>query len=117
MDGFRKFVLGGGLVPTAVAFVMGTAFATVVNALVKIIMELIAKAGGADIGPTGWRPGGISVGDFITAFITFLIIAAVVYFAIVKPYTAAKERFFPDPDPGETEVDLLKQIRDSLSVR
>lgn len=41
--------------------------------------------------------------------------AAVVYFMIVKPYTHAKERYFPEPEPGETEIDILKQIRDRLS--
>ena len=35
----------------------------------------------------------------------------------VLPYTKAKERYFPAPDPGETEIDILKQIRDSIAVR
>lgn len=116
MDGFKKFLLGGGLVPTAVAFIMGTAFATVVTAFVTIVMDLIGKLGGAD-SFSSYEPGGIHVGAFITAVITFVIIGTVVYFAVVKPYTAAKDRFFPDPEPGETEVDILKQIRDSLSTR
>lgn len=116
MDGFKKFLLGGGLVPVAVAFVMGTAFATVVAAFVNIIMDLIAKAGGAQLGPNGWAPDGVRVGAFITALVAFVIIGAVVYFLVVLPYTHAKERYFPDPEPGATTEDLLTEIRDLLAA-
>ena len=116
MDGFKKFLLQGDLIKLAVAFIMGGAFATVVTATVDVIMDLIGKLGGTpDF--SNYEPQGISVGAWLTAVIAFLIMAAVVYFMIVKPYTAAKERYFPDPDPGETEIDILKQIRDSIAVR
>lgn len=116
MDGFKKFLLQGDLIKLAVAFIMGGAFATVVTATVNVIMDLIGKLGGTpDF--SNYEPQGISVGAWLTAVIAFLIMAAVVYFMIVKPYTHAKERFFPDPDPGETEIDILKQIRDSIAVR
>jgi len=116
MDGFKKFLLQGDLIKLAVAFIMGGAFATVVTATVDIIMDLLGKIGGPpDF--SNYEPGGISLGAWLTAVIAFLIMASVVYFLIVKPYTHAKERFFPDPDPGETEIDILKQIRDSLSAR
>lgn len=116
MTGFRKFLLGGGLVPTAVAFVMGTAFAAVVTAFVTIIMDLIGKTGGLKNGFGNWVPGGIHVGAFIIAFISFVIVGAVVYFLIVVPYTHAKDRFFPDPEPGATAEDLLAEIRDLLAA-
>ncbi|MER6970046.1 MscL family protein [Nocardioides sp. NPDC000445] len=116
MDGFKKFLLQGDLIKLAVAFIMGGAFATVVTATVDVIMDLIGKLGGTpDF--SNYEPQGISVGAWLTAVIAFLIMAAVVYFMIVKPYTHAKERFFPDPEPGETEIDILKQIRDSIAVR
>ncbi|MFJ2754805.1 MscL family protein [Nocardioides sp. NPDC087217] len=116
MDGFKKFLLQGDLIKLAVAFIMGGAFATVVTATVTVIMDLIGKLGGTpDF--SGWKPGGVHLGDWFTAVVAFVIMAAVVYFMIVKPYTAAKERYFPDPDPGETEIDILKQIRDSIAVR
>ncbi|MBG6098685.1 MscL family protein [Nocardioides luteus] len=116
MDGFKKFLLQGDLIKLAVAFIMGGAFATVVTATVDIIMDLLGKLGGTpDF--SNYEPQGISLGAWLTAVIAFLIMASVVYFLIVKPYTHAKERFFPDPDPGETEIDILKQIRDSLSAR
>ena len=116
MAGFKKFLLQGDLIKLAVAFIMGGAFATLVTATVTVIMDLIGKLGGTpDF--SGWKPGGVHLGDWFTAVIAFVIMAAVVYFMIVKPYTAAKERYFPDPDPGETEIDILKQIRDSIAVR
>ena len=54
----------------------------------------------------------------VAAVVAFVILAAVVYFAVVMPYTRAKERFFPADTPGEAEeLAVLKQIRDSLQSR
>lgn len=117
MTGFKNFLLRGNLVELAVAFIMGTAFATVVKALVDVIMGLIGKAGGhPDF--TTYKPGGLPIGAFLTALVAFIILAAVVYFVVVVPYTKAKERFFPADTPGEAEeLAVLKQIRDSLQSR
>ena len=51
--------------------------------------------------------------------ISFVILAAVVYFFVVMPYTKAKERFFPTPEPEGTPEDiaLLTEIRDALQAR
>jgi large conductance mechanosensitive channel len=115
MTGFKNFVLRGSLVELAVAFIMATAFAAVVTAFVAIILDLIGKVGGT-ANFSGYAPGGVHVGAFITAVIAFLILAAVVYFLVVQPYTAAKERYFPSPEPGTPEdVKLLQEIRDLLA--
>lgn len=115
MTGFRNFILRGNLVELAVAFIMATAFAAVVTAFTAIILDLIGKAGGTpDF--SNYTPGGVHVGVFITAVITFLIIAAVVYFLVVTPYTKAKERFFPaEPEGTPADVALLTEIRDLLA--
>ncbi|BBH16893.1 hypothetical protein Back2_11800 [Nocardioides baekrokdamisoli] len=115
MSGFRKFLLQGDLVSVAVAFVIGGAFATVVKAFVAIIMDLIGKAGGTP-NFSSYAPHGVHVGDFITALVAFVILAAVVYYAVVVPYTKAKDKFFPTPASveGETVESLLGEIRDSL---
>jgi large conductance mechanosensitive channel len=118
MSGFKNFLLRGNLIELAVAFIMGTAFATVVTATVTLIMDLIGKLGDQpDF--SGWRPGGVSFGAWLTALIAFLILAAVVYFLIVVPYTKAKERYFPATDePGTPEdVALLTEIRDLLATQ
>lgn len=117
MTGFKNFILRGNLVELAVAFVMGLAFAAVVNATVDLIMGLIGKVGGQpDF--KGWQPGELPVGAWLTAVIAFLIMAAVVYFLIVKPYTIAKDKFFPAEEAGTpADVALLEEIRDLLATR
>ncbi|WGL51883.1 MscL family protein [Nocardioides sp. BP30] len=118
MSGFKKFLLQGDLVALAVAFIIGGAFATVVKSLVAVIMDLIGKAGGTP-NFSSYTPHGVHVGAFITALISFVILAAVVYFFIVVPYTRAKERFFPTPPAAEgaTTESLLAEIRDLLAAR
>jgi large conductance mechanosensitive channel len=77
-------------------------------------MDLIGKAGGTP-NFSKYTPGGVHVGAFLTALISFAVIAAVVYFLVVKPFTAAKERWFPSPEPGTPEdVKILQEIRDLL---
>jgi large conductance mechanosensitive channel len=119
MKGFKDFVMRGNLVELAVAFILAAAFGAVVTAFVKIIMDLIGKAGGTpDF--SNYKPGGVSVGGFLTALIAFLIIAAVVYFLVVKPYEAAKARLHPSTPTDEApdaDVALLTEIRDLLAAR
>ncbi|TWP38628.1 MscL family protein [Leekyejoonella antrihumi] len=113
MKGFKNFIMEGNLVELAVAFVMAAAFGTVVKAFVQIILDLIGKAGGTP-NFSGYLPGGVHVGAFITAVVAFIILAAVVYFFVVKPYEAAKAHFSKEEDAEATEVDLLTEIRDAL---
>ena len=120
MKGFKDFIMRGNLVEIAVAFIIGAAFGAVVTAFTKVIIELLAKAGGAP-NFDAWHPGGlVSVGPFLTALVAFLILAFVVYFFIVKPYEAAKKRFSrsaeTDAAPDEDTV-LLREIRDALVQR
>jgi large conductance mechanosensitive channel len=117
MTGFKNFILRGNLVEIAVAFVMALAFAAVVNALVAVIMGIIGKAGGhPDF--SSYTPGGLLIGVFITTLISFLVVAAVVYYLIVVPYTKAKERYFPDEASGTpADVALLQEIRDLLAAQ
>ncbi|MFI6518403.1 large conductance mechanosensitive channel protein MscL [Spirillospora sp. NPDC050679] len=89
MEGFKKFLLRGNLIELAVAVVIGAAFTSVVNALVRaFIGPLIALVGGQpnfdDLAFTvnGTR---FPYGVFLTALISFLITAAVVYFLVVAP--------------------------------
>lgn len=115
MTGFKNFILRGNLVELAVALIMALAFTAVVTATVDLIMSLIGKIGGQpDF--SGWRPGDLPVGAWLTALVAFVILAAVVYFLIVKPYTVAKERYFPSQEEGTpTDVALLQEIRDLLA--
>ena len=118
MKGFKDFVMRGNLVELAVAFIIAGAFAKVVEGFVHVLMSLIGTAGGTpDF--NGWKPGDIPLGAFITVLISFLFLAAIVYFFVVKPYEAAKARYArveEDAAPDENIV-LLREIRDALAGR
>jgi large conductance mechanosensitive channel len=101
MNGFKNFILRGNLVELAVALVMALAFTAVVKATVDLIMGLIGKIGGQpDF--TGWHPGGLPFGAWVTAVISFVVIAAVVYFLVVKPVQRLMDRFKTEPDIPST---------------
>ena len=113
MSGFKNFLLRGNLVDLAVAVIVGTAFAAVVAAftawLTGVLPGLKTTFKGTELGDFGY---------FLNALIAFVLMAAVVYFLVVLPYTKAKERFFPSPPPGTPEdIELLRQIRDLLQGR
>lgn len=118
MTGFRNFVLRGNLVEIAVGLITAVAFAKVVSTFTTVLLEIIAKIIGKQPNFDTWAPGGVHLGVFLTAVIAFLILAAVVYFAVVVPYTKAKERFFPSEAEGTpADIALLEEIRDLLATR
>ena len=113
MNGFKNFLFRGNLVDLAVAVIIGTSFGAVVTAFTA---WLTGKLGGAQSVFHGAKLG--SFAFFVNAVISFVILAAVVYFLVVLPYTKAKERYFPSPAPGTPEdIVLLKEIRDILANR
>jgi large conductance mechanosensitive channel len=89
MSGFRKFLMRGNLVDLAVAVVIGLAFAAIVTALVAdLITPLIAAIGGKpDFSKLTFtvNHSKFLYGSFINALVSFLIIAAVIYFVVVLP--------------------------------
>jgi large conductance mechanosensitive channel len=110
MDGFKNFLFRGNLVDLAVAVIIGTAFGAVVTTFTA---WLTAKL--PDSTKEVFENTPNSFGAFLNATISFVILAAVVYFLVVTPYVKAKERFFPSPAPGTPEdITLLRQIRDTL---
>ncbi len=111
MDGFKNFLFRGNLVDLAVAVIIGTAFAAVVKAFTAWLTSLMPDAADDVFSDATY------FGAFLNTVVTFVIIAAVVYFFVVTPYIKAKERFFPSPAPGTPEdIELLRQIRDSLAT-
>lgn len=116
MKGFKDFLMQGNLIELAVAFIMGSAFAAVVTAFTAVIMDIIGKFGGVpDFSKVSI--GGISIGAFLTALLSFILIAAVVYFFVVKPYNAYKARTQGTPEEVPTSEDLLTDIRDLLRTQ
>ena len=98
---FRAFILRGNLVDLATAVVIGAAFTAVINAVVKdLITPLIAAIGGKhDFSALAFTINGsrFAYGDFVNALITFLIVAAVVFFLVIKPVNTLLARFRPEP--------------------
>jgi large conductance mechanosensitive channel len=96
LKGFRDFILRGNVVDLAVAFVMGAAFNSVVNSLVKdLITPIIAIFGGAsEFSATYFviRGSKFMIGDFIDSLVSFLITAAVIYFLMVLPMNKISAR-------------------------
>jgi large conductance mechanosensitive channel len=104
---FRQFLLRGSLVDLAIAVVIGAAFGAVVTALVKdLITPLIAAIGGQpDFGGLDFtiNKSRFAYGDFLNTVISFVIIAAVVFFLVVKPVNALLDRLQTAP-PVEEET-------------
>jgi large conductance mechanosensitive channel len=121
---FRAFLLRGNLVELAVAFVIGLAFAAVVNALVKDLVTPIIAAitGSHDFSALTFtiHNSRFLYGDFINSVVAFVSIAAAVFFFVVKPVNyfmdRAKKGDEPPPEPTP-DVQLLTEIRDLLQAK
>ena len=113
MTCFKNFLLLGNHVELAVAEIVGVAFNDVVTTFTNWLTGLMPS--GADKIFDNHKN---SFGAFLNATVSFLILATVVYFFVVLPYTKAKERFFPKEEAGKpADVALLEEIRDLLAAR
>jgi large conductance mechanosensitive channel len=101
MSGFRSFLLRGNLVDLAIGIVIGIAFGTVITALVKdLITPLIAALfGKPDFSALYFtvNHSKFLYGDLFNALLAFVIVAAVLYFAVVLPYSRFQSRFEKTP--------------------
>jgi large conductance mechanosensitive channel len=125
IKGFKDFLLRGNVVDLAVAVVIGTAFATVINAFATdFIGGIIGVVGGTpNFNNAGFDANGsrVIIGSTITALIYFVIVAAAVYFFVVVPVNKLMERR-KRGEEGEVEaptedIVLLQEIRDLLRAR
>ena len=107
LNGFKKFILRGNVVDLAVGIVIGAAFSNVVQALVKdLITPFIGLFGGGSHFSSWTVTVGASrfaLGDFLNALLSFLLIAAVVYFLIVLPVNKLMDRYRLEPKPAPTK--------------
>lgn len=112
MNGFKAFVLRGNLVEIAVGLIMALAFADVVTTFTNWLTSLLPESASEVFSNEA-----NSFGAFLNAVISFLLMAAVVYFFVIVPYTKAKERFFPSESGGPSDVEILMDIRELLTNR
>jgi len=134
LKGFRDFIMRGNVIDLAVAVVIGAAFTAVVTAIVTgIINPLISAVFNAKsldhalqvpIPTVGGKESTLMFGAVIGAIISFLAVAAVVYFVMVLPMNHFKDRLDarkkagqPDEPPAPTDVELLAEIRDLLRAQ
>jgi large conductance mechanosensitive channel len=130
LKGFKDFIMRGNVVDLAVAVVIGAAFGAIITALVAdLITPLIAAIGGQpDFSNLTFKINGSKFlyGDFINKLISFLIIAAAIYFLVVLPLNKLAERRrarlasgepVEEPEAKSEDVVLLEQIRDLLQAQ
>ncbi|MCU1471873.1 MAG: large-conductance mechanosensitive channel, MscL family [Glaciihabitans sp.] len=135
IKGFKEFILRGNVIDLAVAVVIGAAFSAIVNVIVTSIFNplmgvlfnatTLAKALPVTIPAiAGGTTATIYFGALIAAVINFLLVAVVVYFALVVPINFIKKRAFQKKEAGQdavaadtppTELELLADIRDLLA--
>ncbi len=103
---FKEFLLRGNLVDMAVGIVIGVAFGAVVTALVAdLVTPLIAAIGGQqDFASLTFSINGsrFLYGSFFNALISFVVIAAVVFFLVVRPVNALMQRYRTEQPVDET---------------
>ena len=126
---FRDFVFRGNIIELAVAVVIAAAFGTVVTSLVNdIITPLVGIVGLPDFSTwsitlgSGDPPAEIRYGAFIQAVLSFLVVAAIIFFVVIKPMNAIRDRALRRGEAeaapaGPSELDLLTDIRDELRRR
>ncbi|GAC1597230.1 MAG: hypothetical protein NVS3B21_21610 [Acidimicrobiales bacterium] len=124
---FKEFVLRGNVVDLAVGVVMALAFKTVIDALIRdLITPIVGIPGKKDFNALFFTINGsvFRYGDFLNTVISFLVIAFVIFFAVVKPVGALMERRKrkmaagdEEPDELSSEAQLLSEIRDLLRAQ
>lgn len=134
MKGFKEFILRGNVIDLAVAVVIGAAFTGIVNAIVGSVLnpaigalfdaESLAEAFPVAIPTTSGGTATIYFGAVLGALIQFILVAVVVYFALITPINYLKRVSFKkkqdEPakdDAPPTELELLAEIRDLLAKR
>ncbi len=114
---FKDFAMKSNVVDLAIAVIIGGAFGKIVNSLIEdIITPVLLKpaleaAGAANI--ETWAPGGMLVGKFISAIISFVVIAFVL-FLIINGINASNKKKEVAPALPAEDIVLLREIRDAL---
>ncbi len=105
LSGFKQFILRGNVVDLAVGVVIGAAFGGVVKALTEDLLTpfIAAIVGKPDFSAIHYTIRGslFRLGDFINAGVSFLLVAAAVYFFVVTPINALIARTRKAPEPAD----------------
>ena len=120
MNGFKQFMLRGNVLDLAVAVVIGSAFAAVVNAFVKdLLTPLIAAViGSPDFSAIAVTVNGskLLIGDFLNALIAFLTVGAAVYFFVVLPVNALTARMRRGEAPADPTTKKCPECLSEVAI-
>ncbi len=120
---FREFLFRGNVIDLAVAVVIGAAFGAIISSFVAdILTPLLGLIGVPDFSTWVIQVGDaeMRIGLFLNALISFVLIAAAIFFVVVKPMQAVmavRGDEEAEEEAGPSEVDLLTEIRDELRKR
>jgi large conductance mechanosensitive channel len=118
IKGFREFIMRGNVIDLAVAVVVGSAFAALVAAFSKGLIEPVIGiflGGGVDAGKLVINGQVIDFTLMINAVITFVVTLAIIYFVFVVPMNKFRQRLGKDEvDVAPADIQLLEEIRDLL---
>lgn len=119
-EGFRNFLFRGNVVELATAVIIGGAFTKIVEAFTKAIIEPLLKLLLGSNDPTksleSLYIGVFPIGTLLGAIVNFIIMAAIVYFFLVKPLGSLSARFAAQAAPDPKLV-ALQEIRDLLKAQ
>jgi large conductance mechanosensitive channel len=121
LSGFKQFILRGNVVDMAVGVVIGAAFASVVGAFTKdlltpLITALIGKGGEFSTLSFTVRGSVFAIGEFINALISFLLVAAAVYFFVVTPINALVSRMRKAPAPADPTTKKCPECMSEIPI-
>jgi large conductance mechanosensitive channel len=120
MKGFKQFLLRGNVVDLAVGVVIGAAFGTVVNAMVKGLLTpfIAAVVKQPDFSAISFtiRGSKFLVGDFVNSVVSFVIIAAAVYFAVVLPMNALMARVHREDKPVQPSTKKCPECLSEIPI-
>jgi large conductance mechanosensitive channel len=120
LSGFKQFILRGNVVDMAVGVVIGAAFAGVVGAFTKdLLTPLIAAiVGKPDFSAISFIINGsvFPLGDFLNALISFLLVAAAVYFFVVTPVNMLIARMHKDPKPADPTTKKCSECLSEIPI-
>ncbi|MFN0154153.1 MAG: large conductance mechanosensitive channel protein MscL [Gaiella sp.] len=122
MDEFKAFLMRGNVVDLAVAVVIGVAFGAVVTSLVDdILMSIIAMIiGKPDFSSLSFtiNDAEFGYGRLLTAIVTFVAVAAAIFFFVVKPMQAVMARMTkPAEDPGPTNEEKMIALLEKIAAK
>jgi large conductance mechanosensitive channel len=120
LSGFKQFILRGNVIDMAVGVVIGAAFGGVVTALTKDLLTplIAALVGKPDFSSISFSVGSTAfpVGDFINAVVSFLLIAAAVYFFVVTPINALVTRMSKAPAPADPTTKKCPECMSEIPI-